>query len=197
MEATINYVITGTGAADTITTGGLADTITGGVGADTLSGGDGADTFVRNGNATTDGVDTVTFVAADDILDFTTSASLEGGAATTAYGTEGALGNIATGVGLQVFSSNITVADATVGPTEAEIETYLGANEVFFNGATGDSVYIFADDGVNTYGFLVTEGADGTNKQFDAADDVGTTFIILSGISDATTLSAANFADFT
>ena len=63
-------------------------------------------------------------------------------------------------------------------------------------GATGDSVYIFADDGVNTYGFLVTEGADGTDKQFDAADDVGVTFITLAGLSDATELGALHFVDF-
>ena len=64
------------------------------------------------------------------------------------------------------------------------------------SGVTGDSVYIFADDGVNTYGFLVTEGAGGTDKEFDAADDVGVTFITLAGLSDATELSAQNFVDF-
>jgi hypothetical protein len=124
-----------------------------------------------------------------------TNEALENGAASTLY-SEGALGNITSGTGLQIFSDDITVADATAGPTEAEIETYLGTNEVFVGGATGDSVYIFADDGTNTYGFLVTEGADGTNKQFDAADDVGVTFITLAGLTDATQLSALNFVDF-
>ena len=37
---------------------------------------------------------------------------------------------------------------------------------------------------------------DGTDKQFDAADDVGVTFITLAGLSDATELSALNFVDF-
>ena len=88
------------------------------------------------------------------------------------------------------------MADAAAGPTEAEIETYLGTTAIFETGDTADSIYIFADDGTNTYGMLVTEGTDGTDQQFDANDDVGTTFLILSGITDATTLSAANFADF-
>jgi hypothetical protein len=140
-------------------------------------------------------MDTVTFTVADDSIDFTTNEALENGAASTLY-SEGALGNITSGTGLQIFSDDITVADRTVGPTEAEIETYLGTNEVFVSGATGDSVYIFADDGVNTYGFLVTEGAGGTDKQFDAADDAGVTFITLAGLSDATELSAQNFVDF-
>ena len=59
--------------------------------------------------------------------------------------------------------------------------------------AAGDRVYVFADDGTNIYGFLLEEGADGTDKQFDAADDIGTTFIILAGLLDATALTGADF----
>jgi len=213
----IVYNVTAKAAGSTIVTGSLADTITGGAGVDTITSGEGADridgkagndvitltettavadTLIRAGNATTDGKDTVTGFGTADIIDFTSNAALVNGSAVTAYA-EGAKGNIGATVALQVFSDNITVADATAGPTEAEWETYLGATEVFNNGATNDAVYIVADDGTNTYIALLVEGTDGTNKQFDAADDTGTTFLILAGVSDATTLSAANFADFT
>ena len=191
---TANDVINGNGGNDTLSGNVGDDTLNGGAGDDTLTGGEGDDTYVF-GVAASGGMDTVTFTVADDSVDFTTNEALENGAASTLY-SEGALGNITAGTALQVFSDDITVADKTVGPTEAEIETYLGTNEVFVGGATGDSVYIFADDGTNTYGFLVSEGADGTDKQFDAADDVGVTFITLAGLSDATQLSALNFVDF-
>ena len=189
-----NDVINGNGGNDTLSGNAGDDTLNGGAGNDTLTGGEGDDTYVF-GAAASGGMDTVTFAVADDSIDFTENEALENGAASTLY-SEGALGNITSGTGLQVFSENITVADRTAGPTEAEIETYLGTNEVFVAGATGDSVYIFADDGTNTYGFLVTEGPDGTDKQFNAADDVGVTFITLAGLSDATELSTLNFVDF-
>ena len=189
-----NDLISGNGGNDTLSGNAGDDTLNGGAGNDTLTGGEGDDTYVF-GTAASGGMDTVTFTVADDIIDFTTNEALENGAASTLY-SEGTLGNITSGTGLQIFSDDISVTDRTAGPTEAEIEVYLGTNEVFVGGATGDSVYIFADDGTNTYGFLVTEGADGTNKQFDAADDVGVTFITLAGLTDATELSALNFVDF-
>ena len=189
-----NDVITGNGGNDTLSGNAGNDTLNGGSGNDTLTGGEGEDTYVF-GDAAACGMDTVSFTVADDRIDFTANQALENGVVSTLY-IEGALGNIASGIALQIFSDDITVADAASGPTEAEIETYLGTNEVFVSGATGDSVYIFADDGTNTYGFLVTEGANGTDKQFDAADDVGIAFITLVGLSDATELSALNFVDF-
>ncbi len=192
-----NDIITGGASADTITGGEGVDSITGGAGADTITLTEttaAADTLVRNGDGSTDGVDTVTgFAVATDIIDFTTNGALVGGAAVTAYA-EGALANAAATTAVFVLSDNITVSGAV--PTEAEIETYLGATEIFQNGATNDSIYIVADDGTDTYVMKVTEGADGTNKQFDANDDVGVVVMKLSGIADATTLSADNFADF-
>ena len=47
-EARLQYILTGTSGADTITTGAGDDTITGGAGADTMTGGAGADTFIIN-----------------------------------------------------------------------------------------------------------------------------------------------------
>jgi len=199
--------IDGGAGNDTIISGGAVDTISAGEGIDTITAGAGndvisltettsaVDTLIRNGDATTDGTDVVGgFNVTNDIIDFTTDVALVNGAATGAYA-EGVLANIAATTGVQAFSNNITVANTTTGPTEAEIETYLGATEVFFNIAANDAVYIFADDGANTYGILATS-VGGANKVFTAAGDVGTTFITLTGVSDATTLSAANFADF-
>jgi len=190
-------IIVGTGAVDQFTGGVGGDTMTGGAGNDVITlGTGGTDTLIRNGNGTTDGTDTVaSFVGGTDVIDFTTNGAKEGGAAVTGF-VSGALGTIATGKGLAVFSSNITTADATT-VTAAEMETYLGATAVFFNGATADSVYIVMDNGTNTFVTKVTEGADGTNKQFDVADDSFQLIMVLTGVTDATTLTAASFADFT
>jgi len=95
-----------------------------------------------------------------------------------------------------VFTDNITVADPTTGPTEAEIQTYLGATEVFFAVGGNGSVYIAADDGVNTYIFQANDGGT-TNKLFTAAEDDGLAIVTILGLADASTLSAANFSDFT
>ena len=119
---------------------------------------------------------------------------LNGGAALTAYA-EGAKGNIGNTVGLQVFTDNITVADPTTGPTEAEIETYLSTTEVFFTVGGAGSVYIAADDGSNTYIFQVNDGGT-LNKVFTAAEDDGLAIVTITGLADASTLSGANFLDF-
>ena len=119
-----------------------------------------------------------------------------GGTAVTRYA-EGALGAVGATVALQAFTDNITVADSTVGPTEAEIETYLGTNSVFQNGSTNDGIYIAADNGIDTFIFLITEGADGTDKQFDAADDAGVAIMRIIGLNDVSSLDGANFTNFT
>lgn len=73
-EARLQYDLTGTIGADTITGGALADTITGGAGRDSMTGGTGADTFVfatraQAGNSYT-GTDTDA-AKIDRISDFT------------------------------------------------------------------------------------------------------------------------------
>jgi Ca2+-binding RTX toxin-like protein len=193
-----NDALTGGAGADTMSSASGTNSFTGGAGADAITLGSGVDTVVRNGNATTDGYDTVTSFTVgggNDTIDFTTQGSLVGGIAVTAFAS-GTIAAVGATVGFQVFSNNITVADATVGPTEAEIETYLGATDVFQNGATNDSIYVAADNGTDTFVFKIAEGADGTDKKFDANDDVGTQMIRLVGIADATTLLAANLDDF-
>ena len=197
-EGDINFTITTGTNADTITAGGGADTITGGAGADVIVGGDGADTFIRNGNGTTDGFDLLTFVVADDIIDFTTNGALVDEAAVTGYAEGAKTDAVAGTTAFLVLSDNITVADITTGPTEAEIETYLGTMDIFETGDTNDSIYIAADNGAHTFIFKIIEGADGggDNKKFDATPDTAYNIARLTGITDATTLGAANFADF-
>jgi Ca2+-binding RTX toxin-like protein len=56
---------------ETITGSGSADTIRGGGGNDVINGGNGADTLVFEASAALNGTDTITFVIADDKLDFT------------------------------------------------------------------------------------------------------------------------------
>ena len=197
-EGDINFTITTGTNADTITAGGGADTITGGAGADVIVGGDGADTFIRNGNGTTDGFDLLTFVVADDIIDFTTNGALNTGSAVTGYAEGAKTDAVAATTGFLVLSDDITVADITTGPTEAEIETYLGAMDIFEDGSTNDSIYLAADNGAHTFIFKIIEGADGggDDKHFDASADTAYNIARLTGITDATTLGAANFADF-
>jgi Ca2+-binding RTX toxin-like protein len=70
-EATISMTLTGGAGVETITGGAAADVIRGGGGNDVLSGGAGVDTYVFESTAALNGVDTITFVSADDRLDFT------------------------------------------------------------------------------------------------------------------------------
>ena len=196
--------LTGSNQADNITAGGGIDSVNGGAGNDNiiLTETTGAvDTLVRNGDGTTDGYDTITgFTATNavDIISFTSNAAKVGGNAVTGFAS-GALANLVGTTGFQVFSNNITVANLAIGPTEAEIETFLGATEVFQNGATNDSVYIAADNGAHTFIFRITEGADGggADKQFDAGPDAGVAIMRIAGMTDATSLTAANLFNFT
>jgi Ca2+-binding RTX toxin-like protein len=205
------HVVTGTSHADSITGGADVDTISGGAGADTLigaagvdslTGGTGADVFQFVGSASSTATTDISNVVSDfsvadvDIIDLATNTAFRhGGAALTGYAETAVKGNIGTAVGMQVFGSNITVADAAVGPTLAEIETYFGAIEVFFNGGADDAVYVIVDNGTDSFILDLQSGAG--NKVFTAASDGGVVIARLVGVADAMTLSAANFADFT
>ena len=163
--ATSSLTVTGGTNNDTISAAALGEAITiiAGDGIDGVTGSDKSDTI--NLTETTAAVDTVThagsgvadydtitgFTATNavDLITFAGNAAKVGGAAVTGYAS-GALANLAAATGFQVFSNDITVANSVTGPTEAEIETYLGATEVFQNGATNDAVYIAADNGIDT-----------------------------------------------
>ena len=186
-------IIYGGAGNDFISGGAGIDTIAGGAGNDTIFGGEGNDKFKLDGSSN-GGTDTITDFDTDtETIDLITNGAKAG--TTTNFGySEGALGNVGNTVGLAVFSTDITVTDATTGPTEAEIQTYLGSSEVFANGATGDAIYIAADNGTNTYLMLLTNG-DGNNT-FTAADDTGVVLAVFEEISDATSFSNDNWNDF-
>ncbi len=191
--------ITGGSGVDTYTfgTGSNVATVTGGLGADVMDLGaahTGGITIVQAGT-TPDAIDAITnFLVADDIIDFTTNAAVNSGATVTAYA-EGALGAVGATIALQAFSNNITVADSAVGPTEAEMETYLSTTAVFESGAATGALYVVVDDGTDSW--LVLLESSGSNQVYTAAEDVSTVVTRLIGVTDATTFSGANFADFT
>ena len=98
---------------------------------------------------------------------------------------------------MQIFSDNIIVSGNV--PNEAEMQTYFadGGNdhEVFFVANADSGVYVAADDGIDTYIMHLASGGAG-NKLFTSAEDTGTVVAKLNGLADATSLSAANFTDF-
>ncbi len=167
--------------------------LTGGAGNDVLTGGAGVDTFVRNGDGTTDGVDVVTDFTAGDIIDLTTSA---------AAGTGITAGNLMSGVNLNgtggaadiVDGGFVTIADnaATLDAAGIANVATAGANDLTVNVAADNVFYIAVDNGVDTVIALVTADTAGTAI---VAADV-TVIMTLTGVSDATSLTAANFADF-
>jgi S-layer protein len=193
--------VTGSNLADYIVGSATANVINAGAGADVLTGGSGSDTFVFAGSAshvaTTDINNVVTDFAAgangDKITLTTNTAFAHGGAALTVFAS-GARGDVGATVGLQVFSNNITVADSAVGPTLAEIETYLGTNKIFGTSGADSAVYLVVDNGTDSW-VLELQSA-GANQLFTAAEDGSVIVAKLTGIADATTLTVANFTNF-
>ncbi len=198
----INYVvgsaaantITGGSGVDTISGGAGNDSITGGAGADALTGGTGVDTYTRNGDATTDGSDTISDFTAGtsgDIIDLTTNGAQAAGAGAALTAIESAAtGSIGATTGLLIYTGNDLAA-----ATEAGVEDLFdGTTTNFALNAASDEIYLLASDGSNTYLFFLDCAAG--NTEFTAADDVGTLMITFTGVTDATTLVGANFADF-
>jgi Ca2+-binding RTX toxin-like protein len=175
-EATLRYNITGTAAANTITTGALADTITGGAGGDILTGGAGADTFVattraeslivgNNANFGTDFDQIQDFVSGTDKLD------LAGDLVATPL-TAAVDGNANLNARTQAF-------DTDFATTVANAITALGANS-FAN--VGDVIVLTITGGTAAQnGVYVIQNS--ANAAFAAADDL---VLKLVGTSSAT-----------
>ena len=83
-EARLQYVLTGTSGADTITTGAGNDIITGEAGNDTITGGAGSDQFRL---ATNSGTDTIDFIQGTDKIGFLNTGS--NGNGSVAFNTAG------------------------------------------------------------------------------------------------------------
>jgi hypothetical protein len=190
--------IDGGAGNDTIVSNGAADVISGGEGTDTITGGAGADaidltettaavdTLIRNGDGTTDGSDRVTgFSVTNDIIDLTTSSAAQ-------YANLTSLATVASAStldnGLTIYSGN----DAATLST-ANVAVALAASTVVDANTGGDLGYLAVSDGADTGIYLFTDGAGTTAI---TAGEL-TLMVTLVGVADATTLTAANFADFT
>jgi Ca2+-binding RTX toxin-like protein len=198
--------LNGAAGADVISGGAGVDTIDGNAGADTISTGTGADTISRNGDGSTDGSDTITDFtvgAGGDVIDFQTSAV--GGNVTNAaaFNIQANGDNAATQLvnGFTVIDNNDGTNVSATSLSLANVSTYLGDTDgagantdqiTVDNTGTTDDAYIAVSDGTDTGIFLVQHN-DG-----DGAIDADEIVLIatLSGVSDAGTLTAANFADF-
>ncbi len=159
----------------------------------TITTGTGADTVKFAGDASDAGHTITDFSAGSggDIidLDINGAAAAGAGAALTAVQSL-ATGAIAATTGLLIYTGN-NLASADEAGVEALFDTTTSNLE--FNAAS-DEVYLVASNGTNAYLFFLDAAA--TDTEFTAADDVGTLIATLSGVTDATTLTAANFADF-
>jgi hypothetical protein len=183
--------ITGTAGADYIVASSTANVINGNGGSDyiVLDTG-GGDTVTVVGTAAGGSAGTVagfTVGTGGDIIDFTTNdAQMAATDPTTVFDTNTTIDDT-TGIiihGTTVTQgASATVAQATAGLT---VGSFDGA------GTTNDTVYIAYDDASNTYvGILDSDaGDDGFNG------DTLTILLTIEGLADATTLTAANFADF-
>ena len=135
MEATIAYSLTGTAAADTITTGGLADAITGGAGADIIDGGAGVDTF--------------TFGATDSIATTATGTTPTAAGIDTVTVTDGDLFNLSNITEALNADNGAAVAVAlNDGVDDSTIAELLAAADAAINAdlAQNDAVLIFVTD---------------------------------------------------
>jgi len=189
MEATINYNLTGTTAANVITGGGLADTITGGDAVDTITGGAGADKIILGTTAASADV-IIGFVKASDVIDL--SASLT--AATLTVGSQlaaGAANNATTAIALVTAAANSdaevyyieNTAAASGVLTLTQIETALAAG----NAATGQATIII-DDGTDTKIFIDQA------VQTDAGSGAGLILVgTLDGITGSTAVATGDF----
>jgi uncharacterized lipoprotein NlpE involved in copper resistance len=184
MEAKIQYVLTGTSAADTITGGALADTITGGAGGDSINMGAGANTydFVTGSSIVYSATsDANTAYAAGETITF----------ATTSAGNVDTITGFVAGAGGDMISTGLTAAMATSG---------LAATLTSNADSVADKTYYLSGAYVAATG-VFTIAADGAGADtlvwanLDAANDTKATvdtWIVLVGV-DSSDLVAANF----
>jgi Ca2+-binding RTX toxin-like protein len=182
-------VITGGAGDDSITGGGDADTITGGAGADTLIGGDGADIYVFSSTAALNGDDTITFVQADDKLDF--SNFLSGGSTEANTAPVAATGT----ADIQLNNKLIILDDAAADLTDAAIAAAVeGIGDAMQLTSGGKGIVVLADaaDAASVMSiFFVDDNLDGTAGTV-SADDVVLVGQSATGI-DADALANGNF----
>jgi hypothetical protein len=189
-----NDTLNGGAGADLIDSGTGNDTIDGNAGNDTVTLGVGIHTLVHAGNATGDGAYTITGFNAGvggDVFDMQSNAASESAATVSNFESVANSGSVSAGTGLVVMGGT-----SIGGVAEADLVTLITATSITLLGLfnlTTDEMYVLTDDGTNSYLFNV-DSAD-TIAGVTAAD-VSTLYATFNGISDCTTFTAANFADF-
>jgi hypothetical protein len=173
---------------------------------DTITTGSGSDTVTLQGDANDDAnvITDFTAGAGGDVIDFVTS--IVNGADDVAYTAYQEFSTMAAWAsdtagnaddefdgGLVVIGANVTAGTAAALVTAAGTALVIADTAATGAGTADDALYIAIDDGVDTYIFAFEAGdTDGTID----ADDTITLLATLVGVSDATALSSANFADF-
>jgi len=185
-----NDTLNGATAADTLSGGAGNDTLIGGAAGDTYTGGTGIDTIQLTG-AAADAANIITDFTAGaggDVLDFATNNAEDTG--TTGEIAVSALGTI-TGATTGLANGFTIVNVAYTGAlTAAAVATDLAA-ETIVEFADGDENYIAIDNGADTGIFLFTSGGTAAIAAGELA-----LVVTLQGITDATTITSANLADF-
>ena len=184
-----NNTITGGAGNDNIATGAGADSITGGAGNDTLSGGNGADIYVFSSTGALNGDDTITFVQADDRLDF--SSFLSGGSVenntvpVAATGTDD----------IQLNNKLIILDDASADLTATEVAAAIeGIGDAMELSDGGKGIVIVADaaDANSDMSIFYVDDSLGANVGTVELDDVVLVGQSSAGI-DADSLANGNF----
>jgi Ca2+-binding RTX toxin-like protein len=195
--------------ADTISGGAGADTINGGAGNDTLTGGAGADTFIIG-----EGTDTITDFAAGaggDVIHLVLSGieaqsvsdfiTLDGATSVTAADAI-TFHTITAAADLDgaAANTNVLVLNGVNVANVADLETALEAGGSFAltHGAAiaaSDSMLVLFDNGVNSFLASVEFGAVADDAIAAAGTTTATLVATFNGVTDATTILAAQFAD--
>ncbi len=135
-DGDINFIITGTAGADTITAGGGADTIDGGVGADSIVGGAGADSITAG-----TGADTITGGAGADTIVLGASGQIDTVIFSTAA-TNGA--DTITGfilsedfIDVELLAGGNVTAETAVAANASAVSSMNGRAVVFADGSDG------------------------------------------------------------
>lgn len=173
--------------------------------ANTVDLGSGTDTITFVGDATNGNVEIKGFTAGTggDVIDFNANGAVitDGAGSEVTLGTEG--GAAAADLELDGFGLSIIAGGSTTqyngAFTTADLAAYFldynGANNDVVLDAETDDVYLALDNGADTAILRIT-GADtlADNVTIEAAEI--TIVGVLDGVGDATSLTAANFADF-
>jgi hypothetical protein len=189
--------------AATIDLGTGNDTFISGNAADTITTGAGIDTIRLTGAATDDDnvITDFTAGAGGDVIDLATPGVNLAAGTTTDFSL--ITGDGTADEGIAVIDQNAAGVDATAASlSEADAATYLndfdgdGASDNdLILGDAGDDLFVVLTDGTDTGMYLITGGGAGTDVDALDAEDLDL-IATLQGVSDAGSLTAANFADF-